>query len=215
MPTLDDVGIAVVQRGDLSRGVTIPGITVTGGRGSTTGGGRGGRAPEAHVALAPLQPLARAREYPRGLFTTTMRYRPTRTNPCRCGYDRGSRLVGPAVLAPLRLSQQQPGPRARRARRTGGQQRWPRLQRWQARAHQSPARRLPPQRVPRRQRRQVAPLHRLNGPTGAFGDLGISQSRCALFRFLFARLITSAFRRPGRHRRLEHPAWPPWRVLCL
>jgi hypothetical protein len=39
MPTLDDVDIAVVQRGDLSRGVTIPGATVTGGRGGTTGGG--------------------------------------------------------------------------------------------------------------------------------------------------------------------------------
>jgi hypothetical protein len=43
MPTLDDIDIAVVQRGDLSRGVTIPGATVTGGRGGTTGGrGRGG-----------------------------------------------------------------------------------------------------------------------------------------------------------------------------
>jgi hypothetical protein len=45
MPTLDDVDIVVVQRGDLSRGVTIPGATVTGGRGGTTGGGRGGRGP--------------------------------------------------------------------------------------------------------------------------------------------------------------------------
>jgi hypothetical protein len=43
MPMLDDVDITVVQRGDLSRGVTIPGATVTGGRGGTTGGGRGGR----------------------------------------------------------------------------------------------------------------------------------------------------------------------------
>jgi hypothetical protein len=43
MPMLDDVDIAVVQRGDLSRAVTIPGATVTGGRGGTTGGGRGGR----------------------------------------------------------------------------------------------------------------------------------------------------------------------------
>jgi hypothetical protein len=43
MPMLDDVDIAVVQRGDLSRGVTIPGATVTGGRGGTTDGGRGGR----------------------------------------------------------------------------------------------------------------------------------------------------------------------------
>jgi hypothetical protein len=172
-------------------------------------------APEAQAALAPLQPSARAREYPRGSFTTTMRYRPTRTNPCRCGYGRGSRLVGPAVLAPLRPSRQQPRPRARRARRTGGRQRRPRQQRWLARAHQSPVRRLPPQRAPRGRRRQVAPLHRPNGPTGAFGDLGMSQSHCALFRFLFARLITSAFRLPGRHRRLEHPTWPPWRVLCL
>jgi hypothetical protein len=39
MPTLDDVDIAVVQRGDLSCGVTIPGAAVTGGRGGTTGGG--------------------------------------------------------------------------------------------------------------------------------------------------------------------------------
>jgi hypothetical protein len=46
MPTLDDVDITVVQRGDLSRGMTIPGATVTGGRGGTTGGGRGGRGPE-------------------------------------------------------------------------------------------------------------------------------------------------------------------------
>jgi hypothetical protein len=45
MPTLDDVDIAVVQRGDLSRGVTIPGVTVTGGWGGTTGGGRGSRGP--------------------------------------------------------------------------------------------------------------------------------------------------------------------------
>jgi hypothetical protein len=45
MPTLDDVDIAVVQRGDLSRGMMIPGVTVTGGRGGTTGGGRGGRGP--------------------------------------------------------------------------------------------------------------------------------------------------------------------------
>jgi hypothetical protein len=45
MPTVDDVDIAVVQRGDLSCGVTIPGATVTGGRGGTTGGGRGGRGP--------------------------------------------------------------------------------------------------------------------------------------------------------------------------
>jgi hypothetical protein len=45
MPTLDDVDIAVVQRGDLSRGVTIPGVTITGGRGGTTDGGRGGRGP--------------------------------------------------------------------------------------------------------------------------------------------------------------------------
>jgi hypothetical protein len=43
MPTLDDVDITVVQRGDLSCGVTIPGAAVTGGRGGTTGGGRGGR----------------------------------------------------------------------------------------------------------------------------------------------------------------------------
>jgi hypothetical protein len=43
MPMLDDVDIVVVQRDDLSRGVTIPGATVTGGRGGTTGGGRGGR----------------------------------------------------------------------------------------------------------------------------------------------------------------------------
>jgi hypothetical protein len=45
MPTLDDVDITVVQRGDLSRGVTIPGATVTGDRGGTTGGGRRGRGP--------------------------------------------------------------------------------------------------------------------------------------------------------------------------
>jgi hypothetical protein len=43
MPTLDDIDIVVVQRGDLSRGMTIPGAAVTGGRGGTTGGGRGGR----------------------------------------------------------------------------------------------------------------------------------------------------------------------------
>jgi hypothetical protein len=37
MPTLDDVDIAVVQRGDLSRGVMIPGATVTGkGKGVST-----------------------------------------------------------------------------------------------------------------------------------------------------------------------------------
>jgi hypothetical protein len=46
MPTLDDIDIAVVQRGDLSHGVTIPGATVTSGRGGTTGGGQGGRGPK-------------------------------------------------------------------------------------------------------------------------------------------------------------------------
>jgi hypothetical protein len=45
MPTRDDIDIAVVQRGDLSRGVTIPGATATGIRGGATGGGRGGRGP--------------------------------------------------------------------------------------------------------------------------------------------------------------------------
>jgi hypothetical protein len=45
MPMLDDVDIAVVQRGDLSRGMTIPGATVTGGWGGTTGGGQGGKGP--------------------------------------------------------------------------------------------------------------------------------------------------------------------------
>jgi hypothetical protein len=39
MPMLDNVDIAVVQRDDLSRGMTIPGATVTGGRRGTTGGG--------------------------------------------------------------------------------------------------------------------------------------------------------------------------------
>jgi hypothetical protein len=43
MPTLDDVDITVAQRGDLSCGVTIPGATVTGGQGGTTGGSQGGR----------------------------------------------------------------------------------------------------------------------------------------------------------------------------
>jgi hypothetical protein len=43
MPTLDDVDITVVQRSDLSRGVTIHGAAVTGGRGGTTSGGRGSR----------------------------------------------------------------------------------------------------------------------------------------------------------------------------
>jgi hypothetical protein len=50
MPMLDDVDIAVVQRGDLSHGMTIPGATVTGGRGdrpvgsgSACGGLAGGR----------------------------------------------------------------------------------------------------------------------------------------------------------------------------
>jgi hypothetical protein len=45
MPMLDDVDITVVQRGNLSRGVTILGATVTGSQGGTTGGGRGGRGP--------------------------------------------------------------------------------------------------------------------------------------------------------------------------
>jgi hypothetical protein len=40
IPTLDNVDIARVQRGDLSRGVVIPGVS---GLGGTTGGhGRGG-----------------------------------------------------------------------------------------------------------------------------------------------------------------------------
>jgi hypothetical protein len=41
MPTLDDVDITMVQRGDLSRGVTIPGATAAGGRGGRGPGGSG------------------------------------------------------------------------------------------------------------------------------------------------------------------------------
>jgi hypothetical protein len=108
MPTLDEVDIAVVQRGDLSRGVTIPGATVTGGRGvlpvaaevagQLVAAGDAG----AQAALALLQPSARAREYRCGSSMTTTRYRTMRMNPCRRGYGRCSWLAGPAVLAPLR-----------------------------------------------------------------------------------------------------------------
>jgi hypothetical protein len=41
MPMLDDVDITMVQRGNLSHGVAIPGTDVSGGLGGTTGG-RGG-----------------------------------------------------------------------------------------------------------------------------------------------------------------------------
>jgi hypothetical protein len=41
MPMLDDVDITVVQRGDLSHGVPIPGTDISGGLGSATDG-RGG-----------------------------------------------------------------------------------------------------------------------------------------------------------------------------
>jgi hypothetical protein len=156
-----------------------------------------------------------AREYPRGLSMTTTMYRPTRMNPCRRGYGRGSRLAGPAAFAPLHPSWLQLRPQAPRWQRTGGRQRRPQQKRQQSRAHQSPARCLPPQRALRGRRRQVAPLHRPNDPTRVFGDRGMPQSHCALFCFLFARLISSAFRLPDRHRRLEHPAWPPWQVLRL
>jgi hypothetical protein len=53
------------------------------------------------------------------------------------------------------------------------------------RAHQFPARRLPPQRAPKGWRRQVAPLHWPNDPTGVFGDLGMPQSHCAMFVLFF------------------------------
>jgi hypothetical protein len=86
MPTLDDVDIAPVQRGDLSRGVVIPGPGglggAVGGRGQGSGpaggrptgdrgggpaGSRGGSwqaAEEAAplVVLALLRPLVRARK---------------------------------------------------------------------------------------------------------------------------------------------------------
>jgi hypothetical protein len=48
MPTLDDIDIASVQRGDLSHGVVIPGTSGLGGaaggrgRGDGTAGGHGG-----------------------------------------------------------------------------------------------------------------------------------------------------------------------------
>jgi hypothetical protein len=61
MPTLDDVDITGVQRGDLSRGGTIPGSTVTGGRGGTTGGGRGGRGPEGSGSPSSASALGRGK----------------------------------------------------------------------------------------------------------------------------------------------------------
>jgi hypothetical protein len=97
MPMLDDVDIAVVQRGDLSRGVTIPGATVTGGRGGTTGGSRGGRGPGGSGSPSSAPALGKGK----GVSTQVVH---DDDDPCRCGYGHGSWLAGPAVLAPLHPS---------------------------------------------------------------------------------------------------------------
>jgi hypothetical protein len=194
MPTLDDVDIAVVQRGDLSRGVTIPGATVTGGWGGTTGGGRGGRGPGDSDSPSSAPALGKGKGVSAQVVHDDDEVLSDEDEPLQVWLRSlfpagGSSSLGTA--SPVVVAAEAAGAEA-------------------ARARQSPAKCLPSQREPRGRRRQVAPLHRPNGPTGAFGDLGMPQSLCALFCFLFTRLITSAFRLPDRHRRLEHPAWPPW-----
>jgi hypothetical protein len=105
MPTLDDVDIAPVQRGDQSRGMVTPGP-----------GGLGGVAvaPRRVVegALSAVQassPSVRANRRASSLMT--MRYRLTRTSLCRSGYDN--------ILAPDRRCAMR-RPRLTRRPRTRG-----------------------------------------------------------------------------------------------
>jgi hypothetical protein len=205
MPTLDDVDITVVQRGDLSRGVTIPGATVTGGRGGTTGGGQGGRGLGGSGSPSSAPALGKGKGVSTRVVHDDDEVSSDEDEPLQVRLRSrfpagGSSSLGTA--SPVTVAAEAAGAEAAMYRRAAEEAAAKEVA---GRAHQSPARCLPPQRAPRWRRRQVAHLHRPNGPTGAFGDLSMSQSHCALFRSLFARLITSAFRLPDRHRRLEHP----------
>jgi hypothetical protein len=145
IPTMDDVDIALVQRGDQSRGVVIPG---PGGPGGAAGGrGRGGTSagssaagshsgapalaggggvevalllavPAPLAVLAPLWPLTRANR--RASFLTTMRYRPMRTSLYRSGCG-GFLALGQVLPRPMRRPRRRPwltrSPRRRGPRR--------------------------------------------------------------------------------------------------
>jgi hypothetical protein len=215
MPTLDNIDIAVVQRGDLSRGVTIPGATVAGGRGGTTGGGRGGRGPGGSGSPSSAPALGKGKGVSTRVVHDDNEVSSDENEPLQVRLRSqfpagGSSSLG--TTSPVAVAAEAAGAEAATDRRAAEEAA---AKRRLARAHLSLARYLPPQRVPRGRRRKAAPLHRPNDPTWAFGDLGMTQSLYALFCFLFARLITSSFRLPGRHRRLEHPAWLPWQVLWL
>jgi hypothetical protein len=217
MPTLDDVDIAVVQSGKLSRGVMSPGVTVTGGRGGTTGGGRGGRGPGG--SGCPSSTLAPGKG--KGLSTWVVHkdddVSSDKDEPLQvrlrsrfpAGGSSSLGTASPVMADAAAGATGAEGPSDRRA------------------AVVATATEVAGEgsQVPDQAPSSVAGAKRVAAPsgssppakrpTGAFGDLGMSQSRCALLRFLFVRLITSAFCLPGRHRRLEHPAWPPWRVLRI
>jgi hypothetical protein len=97
MPTLDDVDIAPVQRGDQSRSVVIPGPGGLGGAagghghggfpaggglvGSRSGASAGGRG----VPPTVPAPWPSARSNRRASSLMTRRYRPTRMSLCRSG----------------------------------------------------------------------------------------------------------------------------------
>jgi hypothetical protein len=104
MPTLDDVDIAMVQRGDLSRGVTIPGATATGGRGGTTGGGRGGRGHGGSGSPSSALALGKGKGVSVRIIHDDDEVSSDEDEPLQAWLGRGSRLVGLAVLAPLRPS---------------------------------------------------------------------------------------------------------------
>jgi hypothetical protein len=125
MPTLDDIDIATVHRGDLSRGMAIPGSDASSDLGGTTsghggvviiarGGGPAGGSPACDRGGGPtgnrgrgatggsdpaLTP-ARARKNRCGSSSMTMKYHLMRTRPYKGSSGRHPLPVGQAVQPP-------------------------------------------------------------------------------------------------------------------
>jgi hypothetical protein len=210
MPTLDDVDIAVVQRGDLSRGVTIPGATVTGGRGGTTGGGRGGRGPGGSGSPSSAPSLGKGKGVSARVVHDDDEVSSDEDEPLQVRLRSrfpagGSSSLGTAL--PITVAAEATGAEAATDRRV---------------AEEAAAKEAAGEgsSVPDQVPSSAAGAKRVATPSGSSPPAkrlyrGVWRPQYVPkllhpFSFLFARLITSAFRLPDRHRRLEHPGWPPW-----
>jgi hypothetical protein len=199
MPTLDDVDIAVVQRGDLSRG------------------GRGGRGPGGSGSPSSAPALGKGKGVSTRVVHDDDEVSSDEDEPLQVRLRSrfpagGSSSLGTA--SPVAVAVEAAGAEAATDRRAAEEA-----------AAKEPA--GEGSSVPGQVPSSAAGAKRATTPSGSSPLAkrpyrGVWRPRYApkslrpvLFCFVFARLITSAFRLPDRHRRLEHPAWPPWRVPRL